>query len=295
MAMQDVGNGSSVVRRWQLAATMKEMREKADLTQDEAVDRLRKSGGRWSHAKLSRIENRVHRLKPREVEQLLDVYGVSDTARREELVRMAAESKDRGWWVRFGADLPDVTKPLLSMEDGLVQLRDFQNQLVHGLLQTSDYARAVMTAVNPGQDSPEELERRVAARMIRQHVLRKQPPPRMHFILDQGVLERPVGGSSVMQGQLLKLLELTASPNITIQILPVEAGGSPGLVGPFSLLTLPDPIPDICYAEGPAGTFYLEDREHVRTCTLRFGILTELALSRAESVKAMNRAMKRYE
>lgn len=227
--------------------------------------------------------------------RVLDVYAVTETARRETLVQLATESGDRGRWVRFGSGLPEVTEPLLSLESGLVQLRGFQNRLVHGLSQTPDHARAVMTAVTPGRDSSEELERRVAARMIRRHVLRKQPPPHLRFILDQGILERPVGGRSVMREQVRRLLDLADSPDTDLRILPVEAGGSPRLVGPFSILTLPDPIPDICYAEGPAGTFYLEDREHVRTCTLRFGILTELALSRVDSVNMMTKAMKSYE
>ncbi|MCZ2524124.1 DUF5753 domain-containing protein [Streptomyces sp. HB2AG] len=166
---------------------------------------------------------------------------------------------------------------------------------MHGLSQTPDYARAVMTAVTPGRDSSEELERRVAARMIRRHVLRKQPPPHLRFTLDQGILERPAGGRSVMREQVRRLLDLADGPDAALQILPAEAGGSPGPVGPFSILTLPDPVPDICYAEGPAGTFCLEDREHVRTCTLRFGILTEPALSRVGSVNATTEAMKSHE
>lgn len=292
---QGPGGGASVVRHWQLAAAFKAMREQADLTQGEAVEVLRNGAGRWSSAKLSRIENRVHQVKPCEAEQLLDAYGVTEAKTRDALVRMAAEAKEQGWWVKFSADLPEEVKPLLSIEGGLVALRDFQNQLVHGLLQTPDYARAVMSAVNPARFTPEGLERRVAARMIRQHVLRKDEPPSLHFIMDQTVLERVVGQRSIMRDQLRKLLDLADSSSVTIQILPLDAGGSPGLVGPFAVLTLPDPIPDIGYAEGPAGTVYLEDREHVRTCTMRFGILTELALSRADSMDVIAEMMRRFE
>ncbi|MEW1719509.1 helix-turn-helix transcriptional regulator [Streptomyces sp. NPDC093109] len=287
--------GSSVVRRWQLAATLREMRESAELTQEGAAERLRQGQGRWSHAKLSRIENRQHRLKPREVEQLLHVYGVTDASTRDVLVQMAADSRQREWWLRFGGGFPVEMRPLLSLESGLVELRDFQNQLIHGLLQTSDYARAVASGINPGLFTPEELEKGAAVRMVRQHLLRKESPPRLHFILDQTVLERPIGHSSVMRDQLRKLLDLTQSPGITIQILPRDAGASPGLEGPFSILTLPEPIPDIVYTEGIAGTFYLESREQVRECTLRFGVLAELALTRAESADLIAETMKTYE
>ncbi|WP_263399774.1 DUF5753 domain-containing protein [Saccharopolyspora pogona] len=154
-----------------------------------------------------------------------------------------------------------------------------------------------MNAVYPATFAPEELERRVAARMVRQQILSKNPPPNMHFILDETILDRAIGRRSIMRDQLRKLLDMTETSNIniTIQILAKQVGGSPGLEGPFSLLTLPDPIPDIGYTEGPAGSLYLEDREHVRTCTLRFGVLTELALSRAESIDRIAQAMDSYE
>ncbi|WP_405621666.1 DUF5753 domain-containing protein [Streptomyces sp. NBC_01508] len=117
----------------------------------------------------------------------------------------------------------------------------------------------------------------------------------LHFVMDQTVLERVIGEPSVMRGQLQKLLDTAESPNTTLQVLPLNAGGSPGLEGPFSLLTLPEPIPDFGYAEGQAGMFYIEDREHVRRCTLRFGILTELALSRADSVNLIAERMSSFE
>ncbi|MFE3737699.1 helix-turn-helix domain-containing protein [Streptomyces sp. NPDC059134] len=286
--------GSSVVRRWQLADTLKSLRDQAGLTQEQAVVKLKEGTGRWSAAKLSRIETRVHRVKPREAEQLLDAYGVADGELRLALVQLAATSAEQGWWVSFGDELPDAVKPLLSIEGGLVALHDFQPQLLHGLLQTADYARAVMNAVAPGAFGPEELERRVTARMIRQHVLAKELPPRTHFIIDQAVLERVIGDADIMRGQLRKLLYIAEGPYVTLQVLPRNAGGSPGLEGPFAVLSLPDPIPDIGYTEGPAGMVYIEDRDHVRSWTLRFGILTELALSCADSSDLIAEAIKAY-
>ncbi|MFD5750279.1 helix-turn-helix domain-containing protein [Streptomyces sp. NPDC127033] len=286
--------GSSVVRRWQLADTLKGLRDRAGLTQEQAVGKLKEGAGRWSAAKLSRIETRVHRVKPREAEQLLDAYGVMDTELRVALVQLATTSAEQGWWVSFGDELPDAVKPLISIEDGLVALRDFQPQLLHGLLQTADYARAVMNAVSPGAYGPEELERLVTARMIRQHVLAKSSPPRTHFIIDQAVLERFVGDASIMRAQLRKLLDVAEGPHVTVQVLPRDAGGTPGMEGPFALLSLPDPIPDIGYTEGPAGMLYIEDRDRVRLLTLRFGILTELALSCADSTDLIVEAMNSY-
>ena len=292
---QDMDASGSVVRRWQLAAALKVQREQAGLTQEQAIDRLGTGPGRWSRSKLSRVENREHHVKPREVEQLLDAYGVTDTETRDALVQLAANSRERDWWLSFGSELPERWRPLLSLESGLVALRDFQNQLVHGLLQTADYTRALAMSINPGLLSPAELERRVAVRMTRQQILAKDPPPQLHFILDETIVQRLVGDRIVMHDQMRKLLHATEKPNITIQVLPRDVGGSPGLEGPFSLYSLPHPIPDIGYTEGAAGTFYIEDRDRVRNWMLRFGILTQRALPREESAELIAEAMKNYE
>ncbi len=292
---QGMDASGSVVRRWQLAAALKVHRDQAGLTQEEAIDRLGTGQGRWSRSKLSRVENREYHVKPREVEQLLDVYGVTDPGTRDELVQLAADSRERDWWLSFGKGFTDNLRTLMSLESGLVALRDFHNQLVHGLLQTADYTRALAMSINPGLLSPAELERRVAVRMARQQILAKDPPPQLHCILDETILQRLIGDRIVMHDQMRKLLHATDKPNITIQVLPRDVGGSPGLLGPFSLLTLPHPIPDIGYTEGAAGTFYIEDRDRVRRWVLRFGILTQRALSREDSAELIAEAMKSYQ
>lgn len=287
--------GGSVVRRWQLAAALKVQREQAGVTQEQAIDRLATGQGRWSRSKLSRVENREHHVKPREVEQLLDAYGVTDPGTRIELVQLAGSSREQGWWDSFGKTFSDNLRTLLSLESGLVALRDFQNQLVHGLLQTSDYTRAIAMSINPGRFGPAELERRVAGRMARQQILSKDDPPQLHFILDETILQRLVGDRIVMHDQMRKLLRAAEKPNVTIQVLPRDVGGSPGLEGPFSLLSLPALMPDVGCTEGPAGTFYIEDRDRVRNLTLRFGILTQRALSREDSAELIAEAMKGYD
>ncbi|MGB6163143.1 MAG: helix-turn-helix transcriptional regulator [Pseudonocardiaceae bacterium] len=292
---QGLDASGSVVRRWQLAVALKAHREQAELTQDQAIERLTSAGGRWSRSKLSRVENREHHLKPREVEQLLDAYGVTDTDTRDALIQLAAPSPEPGWWLSFGGELPEDWLPALGLESGLIGLRDFQNQLINGLLQTADYTRALAMSINPGVLGPAEVERRVALRMARQQVLAKDPPPQLHFILDETILHRLIGDRIVMHDQMRKLLQASEKPNITVQVLPRDVGGSPGLEGPFSLLTLPAPIPDIGYTEGPAGTLYIENRDRVRYWVLRFGILTQRALSCQESAELIAEAMHSFE
>ncbi|MET7990378.1 helix-turn-helix transcriptional regulator [Amycolatopsis sp. NPDC005232] len=288
------GGNVSIVRRWQLAATVKVLREQANLTQDEAVDRLRHSDGNWSRSKLSRVENREHNLRPREVSQILAAYRIDDPETLEALTQLAVDSRKRDWWHQYQGAVALMVQPLLSLESGLVAMRDFQNQLLHGLLQTSDYARALILSMSADQYTAGELEQRVAARIARQQIITKGGAPNLHFIVDELVLHRIVGDRDVMYGQLRKLLALTENPNVTIQLLPKDSGGGPGLFGPFSLLTLPDPIPDIGYFEGPPGTFYIEDRERVRSWTLRFGMLTQQALTGERSAEVVAEALEQY-
>jgi transcriptional regulator with XRE-family HTH domain len=291
---QDMDASGSVVRRWQLAAALKVQREQAGLTQEQAIDRLGTGTGRWSRSKLSRVENREHHVKPREVEQLLDAYGVTDPETRDELMQLAGGPRDQGWWDSFNKPFSDNLRTLMSLESGLVALRDFQNQLVHGLLQTGDYTRALVLSGNLVPRSAAELERGVAARMARQQILAKDPPPQLHFILDETILQRPIGDRIVMHDQMRKLLHATEKPNISIQVLPLDVGASSGLEGPFSLITLPDPMPDIGYTEGRAGTFFIEDRDRVRDWLLRFGMLTQRALPQEDSAELIAEAMKNY-
>jgi len=175
-----------------------------------------------------------------------------------------------------------------------VASRQFETLLVPGLLQTAEYARTLVTGIHPGL-AEDEVERRVAARITRQQILTRTTPPHLHVILDAGVLERPVGTPLVMRNQLRRLAEATDTSNITIQVLPKSVGASPALEGSFSILTLPDPIPDVGYFEGPGRAVYIEDRDDVRAYTLRFGILTEQSLSQADSVALITEVAKGYE
>jgi len=289
-------DGSSIVRRWQLAAALKDFREQAGLTQEQAVAQLRQAGGRWSASKLSRIENREHGVRTREVEQLLDVYSVTDGAVREPILTLAARARERAGRAGLGVDLPEHLRSVVSIEAGLVAMRQFETMLIPGLLQTTDYTRALIEVINEDSVGPTEIERRVAARMARQHVLRRPAPPTFHVILDQAVLQRPIGRPSVMRDQLRKLVDLAAEPFLTLQILPLDAGGGPGLNGPFTLISLPSPAPDIVYGEGgPPGMIFVEDRDRVRMYTLWFGKLSQQALPRSESLDLVDQAAKSYE
>lgn len=221
---------------------------------------------------------------------------MSDAAAREPILTLASRARERDWGATFGADLPGPLRTLMSLEAGVTAIRQFETVLIPGLLQTTDYMRAVIEATSPPTMSAVELERGVAQRMTRQYILRRPDPPAYHAVLDEGILKRTVGRPSVMRDQLRKLVDVAVEPDMTVQILPFDASGGGGVEGPFTLLALPDPAPDVLSGEGVVtGMVFVEDRERVRTCTLRFGMLTQLALPRAESLEMISEAAKGYE
>ncbi len=285
---------SATVQRWQLTETLRQLREQAHLTHDQVIAQLRQGQGKWSRPKLSRIENREQGVKAREVEQLLDVYGVTDQSLRGWLIELAGTAHERGWMVGIRKNVPQDFHALLNWEAALVARRQFETLLVPGLLQTAEYTRALITGIHP-DFTDGEIARGVAARLARQQVLTRASPVQFHVILDAGVLERPVGTPLVMRNQLRRLAEATEAPHITIQVLPKSVGASPALEGPFSILTLPDPMPDVGYTEGSGRAAYIEDRDGVRAYTLRFGIFTDRALSPADSVQLITDAALGYE
>lgn len=269
-----------IVRRWQLAAALKDLREKAGLTQAQAVVLVRQSGGRWSETKLSRIETREHGIRVAELEQLLDVYGVPAGVERLGLAELARRARDRGWEASFGADITSTLRPLIALEAGATAIRHFAAMLVPGLLQTADYMRAVIEAAGAGTDSAADIERGVARRLARQAILRKENPPRYHAILDESVLLRTVAGRPVMRDQMRRLADVADELHTTIQVLPLDRGVSPGANGVFGIISLPAPTPDVVHGESAAaGLGLTEDPERVRRATLGFGRLTERALS----------------
>ncbi len=292
---QDSGDVvSATVRRWQLTETLRQLRERAGLTIEQAVERLRTGPGAWSRSKLGRIETRVQGVRVREVEQLLDLYDVTDGSHRGWLLDLAATAQERGYWLAIRRDLPEDFHDFLSVEAALVALRQFETMLIPGLLQTADFARALINGAIPGL-AADVVERRVMARLARQQILTRANPLHLHVIIDEAILERPVGTSAIMRNQLRRLIDESAADHITVQVLPKAAGASPAMDGPFSVLTLPEPIPDFGYMEGPGGAVYIEDRELVRMCIVKWGILTERALSPADSVDLIKETAKTYQ
>lgn len=270
----------TTVRRRRLASELKRMRTEAGLTGEQVAEQLSKRGGKWSHTKVSRIETGKVSVNHGDVSNLLDLYGVTNEQTRQELIQIARESGQKGWWHSYVDVTPSRISPYLDFEASAKSMKNFQGHVLPGLLQIEDYARAVIASVLP-DSAAEEIERSVELRLARQRVLtRDDDPLQLWAILDEAALRRAVGGGQVMRSQLGHVVEMARRPNITVQVVPFTAGEHPGMDSPFTILEFPDSSdPDVVYLEHLLSTLYLEKVDEVRRYALFFDHLRAVALS----------------
>lgn len=275
---------SSTLGRRRLGTELRRMREAADKTREEAGERLD-----CSASKISRIEVGDVGVRRRDLEDLLDLYGITDEDQRAQLFALARASKhNRGWWIKF-SDLPNPYLKLIELESVATSLRWFEPMVIPGWLQTEAYMRAVVAAGWPTATA-EETERRVKVRLTRQDLLTSDDAPEFWAILDEAALHRRIGDEDVMREQCAHLVEMSELRNLTLQILPFEHGGHEALFGGFTILRFPDPDPDIVFVEGFAGDVYLEKPEDIDRCSLVFDHLNAAALSPPKSLALLKKA-----
>ena len=270
---------SPTVRRRRLGLELRQLREAAGLTLEDVGEKLE-----WSGAKVSRIENARVRVSPRDVRDLLDVYGITDETRRKNLILLTREARERAWWEDYLDAVQPGVQTVVGFETEAAALHVYDAQLANGLLQTEDYARAVIRAIWTA-DSPEQLERRLKLRMGRQGVLVKDDPPQLWSVLDESILHRRVGGADVLRGQLRRLIEAAEMPNVTLQVLPFAAGAHAGVDGAFMIAEFPAPDPDIVHVEYRTGALFLDDKEQVLQYNRVYDRLQARAMDPDESVE----------
>ncbi|HVB42920.1 MAG TPA: helix-turn-helix transcriptional regulator [Streptosporangiaceae bacterium] len=245
--------GSPTVLRMILGRQLQALREKAGLSYEQAADAILSSA--WTIRRMERAEGG---LKPLTVKSLLQAYGVTDPAEIGTFVSLARQASKAGWWHSYDDVLPPWFKIAVGLEESASLIRAYQPQVVPGLLQTADYARAITAASFPAALGA-DTERRVALRLARQELLTRPGAPRYWVVLDETVLRRPVGGPPVMRAQISRLIGASALPNVTIQVIPFAAGWHPALYGMFTLFRFPgSELPDIVYCEGLTSASYLD-------------------------------------
>jgi transcriptional regulator with XRE-family HTH domain len=244
----EVGDGPTVARI-RLGTRLRGLREEAKVSRDDASAAIRSSA-----SKISRIELGRTTIKARDLTDLLRLYG-ADQAEHDSLLALSRHGNASGWWQDYGDSVPSWLKPYLGMEQAATLIRSYDPQLVPGLLQTPEYARAVFSP--PGGSSGKRAERQLAVRMRRQEILHRADPPSLWAVIDEAALRRPVGGAAIMRAQIEHLLEISRLRHVNIQVLPFRAGGHAAGGGPVILLRFAgDQLPDVVYLEQLAGAVY---------------------------------------
>ena len=269
---------SPTVRRRRLGLELRRLRERAGVTIDIVAERLD-----FSASKVSRIETGQTGASATDVQNMLKLYGVDGTT-AEDLVQVARDARQRGWWLRYGHVL---TGQYVGLEAGANSICAYEAQLVPGLLQTDDYARRVIRATRP-LISDDELDSRIYIRTVRQSLLDRDEPIDFWAVLDEAVFRRMVGNPAIMRTQFEKLVAVSDRPNVTIQVLPFAVGAHIGMDGTFAILEYEEVAdPDVVFAENAAGGLLLEKDDELQRYKFIFDRLRSVALPPAESVDFM--------
>jgi transcriptional regulator with XRE-family HTH domain len=262
------------VRRRRLAHEMLQFREDARLTREEVAERMD-----WHPTKLWRIETARSGVTTADLRHLLEIYGVTEIRRRDALIALARNARQRGWWTSYGDALAGSYVPL---EAEATSIRTYEPTYIPGLLQTEDYTRAVMRVGLYG--TPDEIDRRVTVRMMRQQLHKRDEPPALWAVIDEAALRRPVGGRDVMCAQLDHLIEMSERSHVRLQVLPLSVGAHPSMGGAFVILDYAAE-PSIIYLETPTDGLYLEKREQIDRYNVIFDDLRAEALGPDASLR----------
>jgi hypothetical protein len=250
--------GGPTALRILLGAHLRRLREAQGVSREDAGWEIRASESKISRMELGRVS-----FKERDIADLLTLYGLDDEEERERLLALARQANTPGWWHRYGDVLPSWFQSYLGLEASAALIRTYEVQFVPGLLQTEDYARAVVLLGHDRAPS-KEIDRRIALRVRRQQILDRADQTQLWAVMDEAVLRRPIGNPAIMRAQVKTLLEATDRPNVRLQVIPFHAGGHSAAGGAFTILRFPDQeLPDIVYIEQLTSALYLDKRDDV--------------------------------
>jgi len=250
-------NIGPTARRMILGSQLRRLREEAGIPRQQAGYNIR-----GSESKISRLELGRVGFKERDVTDLLTMYGVEDPNERQTFLDMVKQSNEPGWWRRFGDTMPNWFTDLVGLEEAAARIQIWEPLYVSGLLQIEGYARAIFSHGRP-EMADERVDQLVALRMRRQKMFSRPDAPRVWMVLDESVLHRPIGGMKVLKQQIEYLLEMSALPHVSVQILPFSRSGL-SAEHAFSLLRFGEPeLPNIAYVEYLTGAHYIEKREEI--------------------------------
>ncbi len=275
------------VRGKRLLRELRRLRDERRMSPEDVAGQLG-----WHKTKLYRIERGESRLILDDLDELLELYGVR-SPERESLFKLGKDAWKRGWWLAY-RDLYQG-ESFFVMENDAARISVFAPNLLPGLLQTEEYAREVIAALDPqGQDA--EVERQVAVRIERQGILARSKPPELIAVLDEGVLRRAVGDPRVQRDQLSRLVELAERPNVHLRVVPFGAGVYMAQSGQFTIFEFPDPEDaPVVYQEGLFGDVYVEDSADVARYRLAAAKTAGVAMDTDASLTLMRGLLKETE
>ncbi|MCB5166401.1 helix-turn-helix domain-containing protein [Streptomyces bambusae] len=270
-------NVNPTVRRRRLGMELRKLREDKGMTAEQVAERLL-----VSQSKISRLENGRRSISQRDVRDLCDVYEVEDRRLVDSLMQMAKDSRQQGWWHAFG-DIPYSV--YIGLETDAASLRVYEPQIIPGLLQTPEYAAAIVRGALP-ETAQADIEKRVQVRMRRQDRISEEEnatergPLRLWAVIDEAALRRRVGDGAVMVRQLEHLMEQSELPHVTVQVMPFSMGAHPGVNGQYAILEFPDASDStVVYIEGVTSDLYLEKANDVQKYSVMYEHLRAQALN----------------
>ena len=283
--MADAVGGPTVLRLL-LGAQLRRLRESQGISAHDAAGAIR-----GSESKISRIELGRNAVREIDIADLLTLYGITDKAEREQLLSLASRANQPGWWHRYHDVLPPWFQAYIGLEESAQSIRSYDAQFVPGLLQTEEYAAAVLAL---GDFPVEQTERHVLLRRERQRRYR-EGKLRLWMIVDEAPLRRPVAGIGVHLDQLCYLRDQTGTPSLTLQVLPYGLGGHATPTG-FSILRFAEPdLPDVVYVENLASALYLDKPTEVERYLLAMERLSIMAHDPQRTTEILDEIIKDLE
>jgi transcriptional regulator with XRE-family HTH domain len=269
-------NNQASVRQRRVSAELRALRQAKRLTCQQVADALD-----WSVSKVSRMETGVRGLFPDDVAAMLG-YLEAPSKLRDELLTLVRDGEKPNW-IQIGSGLPKHWKNLLRMESDATAIYNYEPLVVPGLLQTGDYARAIIGAGNLDL-SESVVDHFVRSRMGRQALLSRPDAPMLTVMVDEMVLRRPIGGMGCMPGQLQHLITMAKRPRVEIQVVPFGVGANPGIEGPMMIMEF-DAQPTLVYVEIRCASGFLEEPAELRRAKIAWRGLRSMALSPEDSVR----------
>jgi transcriptional regulator with XRE-family HTH domain len=276
-------SASPLVLRRRLRTELRAARLDSNLTQDQVAKAME-----WSLSKMNRIEKAKSGISTNDLKVLLPLYGITDKKRTEELVAMARAARQSPWWKRFS----DVARPglleLIDYESAASAVSQFETIFVPGILQTEEYASAVLQVFYGEKSTPEKVATLVDLRTRRTELLSSENAPKFSYVLDESVIHRIVGSPAITSRQLVHLVNVAELSNVTIQVVPFAAGLHPGMKGPFEVVQFEDtPDENIVFLEGPRSDSILDDPEETQSYLAAFEHIAEISLGPSDSVNRL--------